>query len=134
MMLLVQQFPQAAPIIGDLIAKNLDWPGAEEMAERLQKMLPSALQGADPEKQQMKAQLAEAAAIIQAHSRGFLTRQAGKVTQAAADVSDALSRAKSNAYKFMYNSASNKAEDFAEWVVYVKFVRHLGKLLHAACC
>ena len=65
MMLLVQQFPQAAPIIGDLIAKNLDWPGAEEMAERLQKMLPSALQGADPEKQQMKAQLAEAAAIIQ---------------------------------------------------------------------
>ena len=44
MMLLVQQFPQAAPIIGDLIAKNLDWPGAEEMAERLQKLLPSALQ------------------------------------------------------------------------------------------
>ena len=65
MMLLVQQFPQAAPIIGDLIAKNLDWPGAEEMAERLQKLLPSALQGADPEKEQMKAQLAEAAAIIQ---------------------------------------------------------------------
>ena len=65
MMLLVQQFPQAAPIIGDLIAKNLDWPGAEEMAERLQKMLPSALQGADPEKEQMKAQLTEATAIIQ---------------------------------------------------------------------
>jgi glutathione peroxidase-family protein len=65
MMLLVQQFPQAAPVIGDLIAKNLDWPGAEEMAERLQKLLPGALQGADPEKEQMKAQLAEAAAIIQ---------------------------------------------------------------------
>jgi hypothetical protein len=65
MMLLVQQFPQAAPVIGDLIAKNLDWPGAEEMAERLQKLLPGALQGADPEKQQMKAQLAEAASIIQ---------------------------------------------------------------------
>jgi len=65
MMLLVQQFPQAAPIIGDLIAKNLDWPGAEEMAERLQKMLPSALQNMDPEKEQMKAQLTEATAIIQ---------------------------------------------------------------------
>ena len=65
MMLRVQQFPQAAPIIGDLIAKNLDWPGAEEMAERLQKMLPSALQGMDPEKEQMKAQLTEATAIIQ---------------------------------------------------------------------
>ena len=65
MMLLVQQFPAAAPIIGDLIAKKLDWPGAEEMAERLQKMLPAALQGADPEKEQMKAQLTEAPAIIQ---------------------------------------------------------------------
>ena len=65
MMLLVQQFPAAAPIIGDLIAKNLDWPGAEEMAERLQKMLPGVLQNADPEKEQMKAQLAEATSIIQ---------------------------------------------------------------------
>ena len=35
------------------------------MAERLQKMLPSALQGMDPEKEQMKAQLTEATAIIQ---------------------------------------------------------------------
>ena len=65
MMLLVQQFPQAAPIIGDLIAKNLDWPGASEMAERLQKLLPSALKGIDPEKEQMKAQLQEAVAVIQ---------------------------------------------------------------------
>ncbi len=65
MMLLVQQFPQAAPIIGDLIAKNLDWPGAEEMAERLQKLLPSQIKGVDPETQKLKAQLTEATAIIQ---------------------------------------------------------------------
>ena len=62
---LVQQFPAAAPIIGDLIAKNLDWPGAEEMAERLQTMLPSALKGVDQEKEQLKAQLTEASSIIQ---------------------------------------------------------------------
>jgi hypothetical protein len=65
MMLLVQQFPAAAPIIGDLIAKNLDWPGAEEMAERLQTMLPSALKGVDQEKEQLKVQLTEASSIIQ---------------------------------------------------------------------
>ena len=65
MMLLVQQFPQAAPIIGDLIAKNLEWPGAEEMAERLQKLLPSQIKGVDPETQKLKAQLTEATAIIQ---------------------------------------------------------------------
>ena len=65
MMLLVQQFPQAAPVIGDLIAKNLDWPGAQEMGERLQKLLPAALQGIDQEKEALKGQLAEAVAVIQ---------------------------------------------------------------------
>ena len=65
MMLLVQQFPQAAPVIGDLIAKNLDWPGAQEMGERLQKLLPAALQGIDQEKEGLKGQLAEAVAVIQ---------------------------------------------------------------------
>ena len=44
MMQLIQTFPAAAPVIGDLIAKNLDWPGAEEIAERLKKMLPEQLQ------------------------------------------------------------------------------------------
>lgn len=41
--------PQAAGLIGDLLAKNLDWPGSEEIAERLQKMLPPQLQGQDPQ-------------------------------------------------------------------------------------
>ena len=65
MMLLVQQFPQAAPIIGDLIAKNLDWPNADEMADRLQKLLPPELKGSNPEAEQLKMQLTEATAIIQ---------------------------------------------------------------------
>jgi hypothetical protein len=36
--------PNAAPLIGDLVAKNLDWPGAPEIAERLTTMLPPAIQ------------------------------------------------------------------------------------------
>lgn len=44
MMQLIQSFPDAAPIIGDLVAKNLDWPGAEEIAKRLKTMLPPQLQ------------------------------------------------------------------------------------------
>ncbi len=44
MMQLVQAFPAAAPIIGDLVAKNLDWPGADEIAKRLKMMLPPQLQ------------------------------------------------------------------------------------------
>lgn len=36
----IRSYPDAAPIIGDLLAKNLDWPGAEEIAKRLEKILP----------------------------------------------------------------------------------------------
>jgi len=36
----IQYYPQAAPLIGDLYAKSMDWPGADEMAERLEFMLP----------------------------------------------------------------------------------------------
>lgn len=36
----IQYYPQAAPLIGDLYAKNMDWPGAEEVSERLEFLLP----------------------------------------------------------------------------------------------
>lgn len=50
----VRAFPAAAPVIGDLLAQNLDWPGADEIAERLKSINP-ALQnkGLPPEVQQM---------------------------------------------------------------------------------
>lgn len=44
MMEFIRVFPQAAPIIGDLLAKNLDWPGSEEVAKRLKAMLPPQAQ------------------------------------------------------------------------------------------
>jgi len=40
----VRAFPQAAPLIGDLLAKNMDWPGADDIAERLKLMLPPQIQ------------------------------------------------------------------------------------------
>lgn len=36
--------PQSAPLISDLIAKNMDWPGAQEIAARLETTLPPAMQ------------------------------------------------------------------------------------------
>jgi hypothetical protein len=33
-------FPDAAPLIADLVAKNSDWPGADEIAKRLRNMIP----------------------------------------------------------------------------------------------
>lgn len=50
---MVRAFPAAAPLIGDIIAKNLDWPGADEIAERLR---PKDAGGLPPEVQQMIAE------------------------------------------------------------------------------
>jgi hypothetical protein len=36
----IQYYPAAAPLIGDLYAKSMDWPGAEEVSERLELLLP----------------------------------------------------------------------------------------------
>ncbi len=40
MMDLLKSFPQAAPLISDLIVKNMDWPGADEIAKRLRNTVP----------------------------------------------------------------------------------------------
>jgi hypothetical protein len=69
MMELVRSFPDAAPIIGDLIAQNLDWPGADEIAERLKAMLPPQLQNKEqqipPELQQQMQQMQQAIQQLQ---------------------------------------------------------------------
>lgn len=64
MMELLRSFPAAAPVIGDLIAKNLDWPGADEIAERLKAMQGQG--GLPPEiQQQMQAGMQEIQRLTQ---------------------------------------------------------------------
>ncbi len=43
LMQFLQVLPNQAPLIADLIAKNQDWPGADELAVRLQTQLPPGL-------------------------------------------------------------------------------------------
>lgn len=62
---IVQANPQLFGVIGDLIVKNMDWPGADVMAKRLNAMLPPQIQqmeGAEeveipPQIQAMAAQI-----------------------------------------------------------------------------
>lgn len=56
MLELIRVMPQAAPLISDLLVKNLDWNGSEEIAERLAMMLPDQVKGQDPQMQQMQQQ------------------------------------------------------------------------------
>jgi len=50
----IRSYPPAAPIIGDILVKALDWPQADEIAERIKAtMPPQAKGGMPPELQQM---------------------------------------------------------------------------------
>lgn len=57
---LMRANPAVAPVIGDLLAKNLDWPGADEIGRRLQAMLPPQIKGQDPQAAMLKQQAEQA--------------------------------------------------------------------------
>lgn len=57
MLSFIQSFPQAATLIGDKLARNLDWPEADDIADRLKAMLPPQLQGKNPQVEQLQQQL-----------------------------------------------------------------------------
>jgi hypothetical protein len=63
---LIRAYPAAAPLIGDLLARNLDWPGADEIAQRLSALLPAQVRGVGPEVEQAKAQLGQLAQALNA--------------------------------------------------------------------
>jgi hypothetical protein len=63
MMAMTQAQPQLMQVIGDLMVRAMDWPGAEKMADRLKLMLPPQIQQSEqkhgeqsPEVQQVVAQ------------------------------------------------------------------------------
>jgi hypothetical protein len=72
MMAFVQAVPQAGQVSGDLIARAMDWPGANALADRLEKLLPEGMIDKDvpPEQKQamqdqMRAQQAAAQEALQ---------------------------------------------------------------------
>ena len=75
MMEFMQAVPSAAPMVADLIAKAMDWPGADQIARRLKAMLPPQVLAADEEvpgqskgpqiPPQMQAKMEEMGQVIQ---------------------------------------------------------------------
>lgn len=78
---LAQAAPQLIGFIADLLVRNMDWPGANEIADRLKKMLPPQLQdGGEDGKQppippQVQAQVQQ---LVEQHA--ILTAQLNKAT------------------------------------------------------
>lgn len=92
----VRTFPRAAEVTGDLIAKSMDWPDADQFAERLKKLLPAGVispEDMSPEEQQewqagmqqqqMQAQMAQAAQEAQIRKEMAEADEAGSDAQKA---------------------------------------------------
>jgi hypothetical protein len=53
---MIRSFPQAAPVLGAPLAKNMDWPQADEIAEKLAKLDPTNENKLPPEVQKAMAE------------------------------------------------------------------------------
>ncbi len=122
MMDLLKAFPQAAPVIGDLIAKNLDWPGADELADRLKQMLPPELRGEDDElPPQIMQMIEQGGQMIEALQ--------GKVTELEADKAIDTRKVEIDAYeaetgrlKVAQDSVDPEAIKMAMWQAVVEIL------------
>ncbi len=74
----IGHYPQLFNVMGDLLFKNLDYPGASEMADRMRKMIDPKLLEDDkknPVPPQAQAQIAQMAAMIQKLSAALQANQ-----------------------------------------------------------
>jgi len=69
MLQMAQSYPKAMDVAGDLIVRNMDWPQAEEMAERLKRTIPAQItqdEEKNPVPPQIQQQMDQQMQVIQA--------------------------------------------------------------------
>lgn len=62
---MIRAFPNIAPLIGDILASSLDWPGADRIAARLKTLLPPEAREADVEDSEDEPEVAALKAQMQ---------------------------------------------------------------------
>ncbi len=67
----IQAYPNAAALIGDLLAENMDWPGAEKIAKRLKRALPPGIAEPDESQKADPAQLMSALQQMQQQGQHY---------------------------------------------------------------
>jgi hypothetical protein len=98
MLELLRVMPQAAPLLADLLAKNLDWPSSDEIAKRMQAMLPPQIQGQNPQV---------------AHLSQMLQQQHGMATQAVQQLKQALADKSMDMQIRQYEAVNGRIEALA---------------------
>lgn len=108
---LARVFPQVLQVAGDLVAKNLDWPGADEMAERLKKLLPPGIaddEDLTPEQQQaIQQQQQQQAELQQLTVQLQLAEQRAKIENTQADTANKQSSAVKSFSEVEQNDVEN---------------------------
>ena len=86
----IRSYPAAAPLIGDLLVKGLDWPQADEIAERLKAMLPQQISsGVPPELQEQIQQGQQTIQQLQQENQQLKQSQGMDMQKAQADAQKA---------------------------------------------
>jgi hypothetical protein len=109
---IAQSSPDLMPIIGDLLFKSMDMPYAEEVAERLKKMMPPQLQeqpdGESPEVQQVKQQAQQ---IIQEYEQRIQAAEAA-MQEAEVEAKELLNKANDAEGKRLYEMKKLEIDAF----------------------
>ncbi len=102
MLQFIQVVPQAATVAADLVARNMDWPGADEIADRLKRTLPPQITGEAPP---LGAQIAAVQAQVyqEALARADLGRVQGLAVKSQADAAKARVQAQDAAVRALSN-------------------------------
>jgi hypothetical protein len=87
MLAFVQAAPATAALVADLIAKNMDWPGAEEFAKRLRKALPPGI--AEPEEGEEQQQPDQAQQMQQVLGEMQMMKQQIELQKSEAEAKEA---------------------------------------------
>jgi hypothetical protein len=105
MLQFIQAVPQAAAVAADLVARNMDWPGADEIADRLKRTLPPQVTGDAPP---LGAQIAAAQARVHqdALARADLSRVEGLAAKSQADAAKARVQAQDAALRALADIAA----------------------------
>jgi hypothetical protein len=88
MMQLIQAYPAAAPLVGDILVKSLDWQGADEIAERIRRMIPPQATGEQaipPQVQEMIQEGQAALAELSAENQRLKQGEAVRIAQIESD-------------------------------------------------
>ncbi len=91
---MARAYPQLMQIAGDLMVKNFDWPGAEELAKRLKASLPPQLQEGNPEVMMLQEQMKQ----MQGQAMQAVQQLKGELDQTKQDKSLEFEKVKVQAY------------------------------------